>query len=183
MKTDDGWLMFSKIASLLQRLLAWIYKKWDPVSYAKWQGVRLGKDCRLICTEFGSDPYLVTLGDHVTATQVRFVTHDGGMWVFRDKHPGIDRIKPITVGSNVFLGVGVIVLPGVTIGDNVVIGAGAVVTKDVPSNSVAAGVPARIIKNLDEYWASVQGEILETKGMSAKTKRRYLLEHFARNKV
>lgn len=61
---------------------------------------------------------------------------------------GVDRIKPITVGNDVFLVVGVIVLPEVTTGDNVVVSAGAVVTKDIPPDSVAAGVPTRVKKFL-----------------------------------
>ena len=55
---------------------------------------------------------------------------------------------PITIGDNVWLGGGVIVLAGVTIGDNSVVGAGAVVTKDIPADVVAVGNPARVIKPL-----------------------------------
>lgn len=63
----------------------------------------------------------------------------------RDK---LEAAKPITIGDNVWLGGGAIVLPGVTIGDNSVIGAGAVVTKDVPANSVAVGNPARVVRSI-----------------------------------
>ncbi|WP_320781835.1 sugar O-acetyltransferase [Streptomyces sp. CRN 30] len=65
--------------------------------------------------------------------------------------PRRDRLEaalPITIGDNVWLGGGVIVLPGVTIGDNSVIGAGAVVTKDVPAGVVAVGSPARPVRDL-----------------------------------
>ena len=61
-----------------------------------------------------------------------------------DNHP-----SPIHIGKNVWLGSHCTVLPGVTIGDNSVIAAGAVVTKDVPAYSVAAGVPARVIKKIE----------------------------------
>lgn len=54
---------------------------------------------------------------------------------------------PITIGDNVWIGGGAIVLPGVTIGDNVVIGAGSVVTRDVPSNKVAFGNPCRVFRD------------------------------------
>jgi acetyltransferase-like isoleucine patch superfamily enzyme len=54
--------------------------------------------------------------------------------------------KPILIKQNVWLAAGVIVLPGVTIGENSVIGAGAVVTEDIPPNSVAVGVPARVVR-------------------------------------
>ena len=53
---------------------------------------------------------------------------------------------PVTIGNNVWIGGGAILLPGVTIGDNVVIGAGSVVTKDIPSNSVALGNPCRVVR-------------------------------------
>lgn len=54
----------------------------------------------------------------------------------------------VTLGKNVWVGAHATILPGVTIGDNAVIAAGAVVTKDIPANSVAAGVPARVIKRV-----------------------------------
>ena len=58
---------------------------------------------------------------------------------------------PVTIGNNVWLGAGAIVLPGVTIGDNTVVGAGAVVTKDLPANVVAVGNPARVLREIGEH--------------------------------
>src|SRR6201996_4169485 len=60
----------------------------------------------------------------------------------------LEAAAPITIGDNVWLGGGAIVLPGVTIGDDSVIGAGAVVTKDVPAGVVAVGNPARVIRSV-----------------------------------
>ncbi|WP_104139094.1 sugar O-acetyltransferase [Arthrobacter sp. ZGTC131] len=68
-----------------------------------------------------------------------------------EPQPRRDRLEaaqPITIGDNVWLGGGAIVLPGVTIGNNSVIGAGAVVTRDVPANSVAVGNPARVVREI-----------------------------------
>lgn len=63
---------------------------------------------------------------------------------------GFCYAKSVTIGSNCWFGANVTVCPGVTIGDNCVIGAGAVVTKDIPSDSFAAGVPCRVIRKITE---------------------------------
>ena len=69
--------------------------------------------------------------------------------------------QPIHIGNNVWLGAGVIVLPGVTIGDNSVVGAGSVVTKDIPPNVVALGNPCRVLREIGErdheyYWRDLK---------------------------
>lgn len=165
----------------LLRLLRDRFRRFrDPVAYARSLGVTVGQNCRLIGVRFSTEGYLITLGDHVSATDTRFETHDGGVWVLRDQDRDIDIIKPITIGSNVYFGHGCIVLPGVTVGDNVVVGAGAVVSRDIPSNSVAVGVPARVIKTLDEYRQSANAQRLPTKNLSATAKKEWLLNHFGR---
>ena len=55
----------------------------------------------------------------------------------------------VKIGSDVWIGANVCVLPGVTIGNNVIVGAGAVVNKDIPDNSLAVGVPAKVIKKIE----------------------------------
>ncbi|HDK7155433.1 TPA: sugar O-acetyltransferase [Clostridium botulinum] len=57
------------------------------------------------------------------------------------------QTAPVVIGNNVWIGGGVIIMPGVTIGDNVVIGAGSVVTKDIPSNKIAYGNPCRVVRD------------------------------------
>lgn len=150
----------------------------DPIGEARRQGVTIGSDCRLISVTFGSEPYLVTLGDHVSATAVQFITHDGGIWVGRSQAPELDVVAPISVGNNVFLGYGVIILPGVTIGDDVVVGAGSVVAKDISPGSVAAGTPARVLRTTEEYLRRANARSVPTKNLNAREKRAYLTDHF-----
>ena len=63
---------------------------------------------------------------------------------------GEEFAKPIVIGNNVWIGSSATICPGVTIGNDVVIGAGAVVVKDVPDSVVVAGVPAKIIRKVDQ---------------------------------
>lgn len=58
-------------------------------------------------------------------------------------------VKPVLIRRNAWIGAGAIILPGVTVGENAIIAAGAVVTKDVPDNTIVAGVPAKILRNID----------------------------------
>lgn len=66
----------------------------------------------------------------------------------KERQSGIEFGKPITIGNNVWLGGSSVICPGVTIGDNSIVAAGAVVTKDVPSNVIVGGNPAKVIKHI-----------------------------------
>ena len=92
----------------------------------------------------------ITIGDDVQiGPNVQLLTplHPVEPVARRDKW---EAARPITIADNVWLGGGVIVLPGVSIGENTVVGAGAVVTKDLPANVVAVGNPARVVRAIEE---------------------------------
>ncbi|MGK3708377.1 sugar O-acetyltransferase [Arthrobacter sp. IK3] len=96
------------------------------------------------------DVAAITIGDDVQIgpnVQLLTPTHPLDAEARRDK---LEAAQPITIGNNVWLGGGVIVLPGVNIGENTVVGAGSVVTRDLPANVVAVGNPARVIRELPE---------------------------------
>ncbi len=161
-------------------MIAWA-KEWiqrfrerhDRVAQARRLGVRVGRDCLIYGCDFGSEPWLIAIGDHVLiASGVQFITHDGGTWVFRHECADWDVFGPIRVGNNVFIGLRAILLPGAEIGDSCVIGAGAVVVGKIPPNSVVAGVPARVIRPLSEYHDDLKARALHTFGLPPGEKRR-----------
>jgi len=155
-------MVFTKIKTRLEvwfeRLRYYVVYKGDRSAYLRTKGSQIGPDCDIL-TEFdnwGTEPYLVHLGRNVTVTHgVLFVTHDGATRVFRATEPRwrneMGVYGRILVGDNVFIGVNSVILPGVSIGSNVIIGAGSIVTKDIPSNKVVGGNPARILCSVDEY--------------------------------
>ena len=154
----------------------------NPIKYWRNQGVKIGEKCEIYpSVSFGSEPYLVELGNHVRVTDgVKFITHDGGVWVLRglkDEYKDIDLFGKIVVGDNVHIGMDVTIMPGVKIGSNCVIGLGAIVTKDIPDNSIAVGVPAKVIRTIDEYEENNKSEFMHTKGMSNEEKKKFLLEN------
>ena len=97
-----------------------------------------------------TDGAKVTFGDHVfIAPNCCFTTAEHALDTEMRK-AGMEVAKPITVGSNVWIGAGSTILAGVTIGDNSVIGAGSVVKKSIPENVVAVGVPCKVLRPITE---------------------------------
>lgn len=151
----------------------------DNVTCAKKLGVKIGERCRILDEPgavFGSEPWLITIGNHVEITNgVRFLTHEGALWCVRELVPELEKadlFKPIVIGSNVMIGMNSLIMPGVTIGDNVIVGAHSVVTTSIPSNTVAAGVPAGAISTIDEIVNKMKknDEIISTKDFSQDKK-------------
>jgi acetyltransferase-like isoleucine patch superfamily enzyme len=173
-----------KLLRRVSRLLDLVYRltrnDYSIADYFRSKGMKVGRGCRLIIREVGSEPWLIEIGDHVEITAgVRLLTHDGGVWVFRERHPDLDVFGKIVIRDNCFIGADSVILPGVTIGPNAVVGAGSVVTRDVPPGSVAAGNPARVITTLDKYEESSLRNGLRTKGLPREEKRRAVLEALA----
>jgi acetyltransferase-like isoleucine patch superfamily enzyme len=164
-----------------------VHAKLDPIGYARSIGVHLGTNVRFYGMPpgmFGTEPWLVTLGDNVHITSgCQFITHDGGTLVLRREIADLELTAPISIGSNVYIGMRTLILPGVTIGNRCIIGAGSVVTKDIPDNSVAVGVPARVIKSTDEYLKSAASRSLHLGHLSAREKEKALKVLFGINPI
>ena len=109
---------------------------------------RVGKNFFLNVNCKIMDSGKVTIGDNVfIAPNVCIVTEEHAMDV-QQRLAGLEYTHPVTIGDNVWICTGAIILPGVTIGADSVIGAGAVVSKDIPPRSLAVGVPAKVIRTL-----------------------------------
>ncbi|MEZ0136762.1 MULTISPECIES: acyltransferase [Novosphingobium] len=118
--------------------------------YINGLGVRIGHNAFINRNVYFDLNSHVSIGDRVyVANHVRFITtnHEIGD---RNQRAGPIRPAPIVVGDGAWIGANAIILPGVHIGNGSVVAAGAVVTRDVPENSLVAGVPARIVRTLPE---------------------------------
>lgn len=128
------------------------------ISYLRNKGVLIGNGCvfrnrntiRIDITR----PSLVTIGDNVDFNMnFQLLTHDYATSVFIRKYGEfINSSGRVKIGNNIVFGTNCIVLKGVEIGDNCIIGAGSVVSKNIPSNSVAVGRPAKVICSVDEFY-------------------------------
>jgi acetyltransferase-like isoleucine patch superfamily enzyme len=126
------------------------------VDYARYKGVKVGDGCRIYTTSFGSEPWMISIGNKVTVTSgVVLLTHDGSTWLMNDEKGRRYLYRRVEIGNNVFIGVNSIIMPGVKIDDNVIVAAGSVVTKSVPSGVIIGGNPAKIIGNYDQYKKEV----------------------------
>jgi acetyltransferase-like isoleucine patch superfamily enzyme len=120
---------------------------------------------------FGSEPCLISIGNNVRITDwVRFVTHDGGLWTLRKMGllENADYFGKISIGDNCHIGLNAIIMPNVFIRKNCVICCGTIMTKNIPGNSVAAGIPAKIIKNIEEYYKSHKDTCDYVKDLASK---------------
>ena len=154
------------------------------IKYLRGQGCQIGERTRVLCDIgcFGTEPYLIEIGkDCLLSSNLSFFTHDGGVKVLNSLGyfgtEKMDKVGRITVGNNCFIGHGAKIMQGVTIGDNVVVGTGSIVTKDIPSNSVAVGVPAKVICSIDEFYHKNKEKFVPTCGMPTGQKKKYILEN------
>lgn len=149
-------------------------------------GVKIGEKCDFVSPgpNFGSEPYLIEIGDNTTVSfDVAFVTHDAGTRVLRnlasnEKEKQTVIYGKIIIGKNCFIGCRSTILPGVKIGDNCIIGAGSVVNRDIPKDSVAAGVPCRVICTLDEYKEKHKDDFLYMVNLPVDKKKKFLTNLF-----
>ncbi len=132
----------------------------QSIDKLKKRGLKIGKNVTIM-GDVIIDPshcWHIKIGDDVIlAPRVHILAHDASTKLFLNH----TRVANVTIGNKVFVGAGTIILPNVEIGNNVIVGAGSVVKQNIPSNSVAVGVPAKIICSLDEYLQKQKEQMLE----------------------
>ena len=104
--------------------------------------------CNYNCVILDCAP--VTIGDNVMFAPNVSIFTAGHPVHFEPRNELIEYAFPVTIGNNVWIGGGAITNPGINIGDNTVIGSGSIVTKDIPSDSIAAGNPCRVIRKITD---------------------------------
>lgn len=118
---------------------------------------RIGDGCTIMERKIPLYSELISIGNNVhLATNVLLVTHDAIHICLNniqkcEREIFKEKIGTIQIGNNVFIGANSVVLYNVKIGSNVIVGAGSVVNKDIPDNSVVAGVPAKVISNFETF--------------------------------
>lgn len=138
------------------------------ISYLRSKGVSIGEnvhffgDTRLVRVDT-TRPSLVRIGNNVRiVSPFTLLTHGFEWTVFREKyHEILGSCGKVVIGNNVYIGRETCILKGTKIGDNVIIGAKSLVNKDIPSNCVAVGMPAKEIMGIDEYFEKRKKECIE----------------------
>ena len=156
----------------------------SPEKQARHMGVKIGKHCLINTRYWPSEPYLVTIGDHVQLTHcVSIHTHGGGQAV-RQQHPDFDVFGKVVIEDWAYIGAFSQIMPGVTVGEGALVAAGSVVTKSVAPHTVVGGNPARYICTVEEYYEKNKKFNVGTKGKTQVEKKELLLglpeEYFVR---
>jgi len=119
----------------------------------------MGLHCSIQRNVTITDPTYVRLGNNVRMSGCTLFGHDGSVNMLNRAYgTSLDKVGKIDIRDNVFIGHQAIILPGVTIGPNAIVASGAVVTKDVPPNSLVAGIPAKVVCPLDTYVERMRKE-------------------------
>ena len=134
------------------------YSQEAYIKYLRKNGVTIGNNVSIYAPNRTSidirKPWLVSIGNNCKITSgVTILAHDYSVSVIRRKFGQfIGGSLPVSIGENVFIGMGSTILMGTTIGNNCIVGANSVVKGDFPSDSVIAGNPAKVVCSIDEFY-------------------------------
>ena len=172
--------MFKSLFDFIILHLAVICGVKTYTKYLRYKGVSVGNNFQVFNINTInidlSRPSLISIGNDVAVNRnFTILTHDfvSGLFIkcYSDVLPSTGHVK---IGNNVRMGQNVTILKGVTIGDNVFVGANSLVTKDIASNSIAAGAPCKVIVSLDDYYKKRKKECVnEALEFARSIKERY----------
>jgi len=158
----------------------------DLTNYLTSRGATIGKGFKVYAPNKTlidkTAPFLLTFGDYVRVAEgVKILTHDYSWCVLKryssdtcTEGQVLGSQAPVHIGNNVFIGMNSVITCGVTVGDNVIIGAGSVVTKDCERDSVYAGVPAKRLMSIEEFFAKRKAvQLKEAKAIAVEYKKKF----------
>jgi acetyltransferase-like isoleucine patch superfamily enzyme len=137
-------------------------REWATYLARHGQLYHLGADCSILPSTRIVDPWYTWIGNRVCLGSCSLICHDGSIELLYQRHGlRIDRIGPIIVEDDVYVGENAMVLGGTTIGEGSIVGAGSVLRKSVPAGSVVTGNPAKVVAKVDDLIRIWQAESMQ----------------------
>ena len=161
--------MIKKLKTLYYRFFK------SRTEYARFIGVKIGKNCLIATKNWSSEPYLIEIGNNVQITHNVSIHTHGGSHVARKMIPNFDMFGKVIIKDRAYIGAYSQIMPGVTIGEGSLVAAGSIVTKSVPAGVVVAGNPAKYVCTVEEYIERNKKYNVGTKGLSYDKKKKVLL--------
>ena len=148
--------------SLYKRLYRPNGKEWATYLRRHGKLYHLGENCTVLTSTKIIDPAYTWIGNRVCLGSCTLICHDGSIEMLYQRHGlRIDRIGPIVIQDDVYVGEGAMILGGTTIGEGSIIGAGSVVRKSIPSGSVVSGNPATVVAKVEDLIRFWQAESMQ----------------------
>jgi acetyltransferase-like isoleucine patch superfamily enzyme len=152
-------LRTGRLSGLYRRLCRPAGEEWAIYLKKFGQLHAMGEGCIIQMNVAITDPAYVRIGNNVSLSGCTIFGHDGSVnMLTRATGKVLDRVGPVDIRDNVFIGHQAIVMPGVTIGPMAIVAAGSVVTRDVPPDSIVAGCPAKVIGQVSTYVERMETE-------------------------
>ena len=145
-----------KASGLYRRLCRPSGREWAEYLRRHGRLYHLGSDCSILPAAKFVDPEYTWIGDRACLGACTVICHDGSIEMLRQRHGiKLDRLGPVVIEDDVYVGEGAMLLGGATIGEGSIVGAGAVVRQKVPAGSVVLGNPAKVVGKVEDilrFW-------------------------------